>query len=219
MQDTVKEPRQKRSHASFEQLMTTGVALLREGVLFSVAELSERSGVSVGSIYQRFGAKEMIYLTLQDRVLSEMDAEAVALFADTSGKALQERIDYAVKMYCGHVEKYEAVLRSLIQMDNSNPQAAERGQISCQKIESAFVASLLVGLQTEVAEPLRIEATFCFRMIFAATWHRITRQPLAIATEDRTWSEFAADMSILACRFLMAGLPNGRMQVSDALSP
>ena len=55
----MRQPKQDRSRVALERLMAASREILHEGTfeLLTIAEISKRSGVSVGSIYARFGGK------------------------------------------------------------------------------------------------------------------------------------------------------------------
>ena len=108
---------QKRSRATLERLLAAGIALLEdkgyEGL--SIAELSARSGVSVGSIYQRFDSKESLFVALQERILERIDAEQQGLF-DGIDRALPDidLVFQAIGRLAALFRRNEALLRVMI---------------------------------------------------------------------------------------------------------
>ena len=66
----VREPRQARSRATFDRLLSAAVALLAERRFedASVAELVRRAGSSVGAFYARFESKEALLHELDVRL-------------------------------------------------------------------------------------------------------------------------------------------------------
>jgi len=203
MDDIVKTPRQKRSRDTLEQLMTAGVDLLMQGeeAEFSVAALSLKSGVSIGSIYQRFGSKDMIYLALQERVLEAMDRKAARLFPTQRPKNLDDEglIRDAVARFCAHVAGNQKIILSLARFDAGIPRAMERGTQSCLKVGEAFSAYL----QTAFGDARRDDYDKCFRMMFACTWVRITGAPVTFDPATVDWTSLSGFLGDLCVAFLL----------------
>ncbi|HZG31189.1 MAG TPA: TetR/AcrR family transcriptional regulator [Ensifer sp.] len=203
MNDIVKTPRQKRSRDTLEQLMSAGVDLLMQGedAEFSVAALSMKSGVSIGSIYQRFGSKDMIYLALQERVLEAMDREVTRLFPPSRPDDLDDAglIRDAVARFCGHVARNEKIILSLSRFDAGNPRAMERGARSCGKVGEAFSTYL----ETAFGVGRRDDYDNCFRMMFACTWTRITGAPLTFDPATVDWTSLSRFLGDLCVAFLL----------------
>ena len=199
MNSPVNPPRQKRSRHSFEQLMKAGIEILREGAEaeFSIADLSRRTGVSVGSIYQRFGSKERIYLALQDRVLSELDGEVEQLFAPNNARAapFESVVADAVRRFCGHLRRNEALLRALITRDVGNAAALARGELSSQRIEAALLDFLAASLVEMRNTEVRASARVGFRVLYSSAWSRLMKQPLALAEPEYSWEGFTETMT------------------------
>lgn len=206
MEEMIRKPQQKRSRDSLEQMMAAGMELLcQEGTEdFSVADLSARSGISIGSIYQRFGSKEKIYLALQERILEELDGTVDVAFAvGLQGELSPDEVVFrAVQLFTSHVQRHETILRSMIKLDTGNEQAARRGERSCEKIGGAFCTFLQSHLPLEKSSQRSQQYDLCFRMIFATTWARILRQPMAISDDMLTWDLLTAELSNLCCAYL-----------------
>jgi AcrR family transcriptional regulator len=67
-------PQQTRSHASLRKMLVAGRELLDEtGDLarFSIADIVERAGTSVGAFYRRFDNKDALFDAVQEAALSE----------------------------------------------------------------------------------------------------------------------------------------------------
>ncbi|WP_139310775.1 TetR/AcrR family transcriptional regulator [Allorhizobium taibaishanense] len=203
MDDIVKRPRQKRSRDTLEQLMNAGVELLMQGEEseFSVARLSVKSGVSIGSIYQRFGSKEMIYLALQARVLEAMDAQAMRLFPTHRLDNMDDAavIRDAVMRFCKHVSDHEKTIVALARLDGGNPRAVERGAQSCMKMGKAFETYL----QTALGDTRQDAYDRCFRMMFSCTWVRIVGAPIAFDVTTADWTAFCDFLGDMCVAYLL----------------
>ena len=65
-------PQQERSRASFERVVQAATALLEEDGYdgFTLAEVSKRANVSIGSIYARVKSKDDLFYVIQDRYMT-----------------------------------------------------------------------------------------------------------------------------------------------------
>ena len=70
----VRPPKQRRSRESYERVLDAAHALLEENGFegFTAQEVAERSGVSVGAIYERFGNKETLLRAVHARLMESM---------------------------------------------------------------------------------------------------------------------------------------------------
>src|SRR5581483_4676904 len=77
----IRPPQQKRSRASLERVLAAGTQLLEEEgwEAFTLAEVSRRAGVSIGSIYARMPSKDALFRAIQEHSL-QMIAELAATF-------------------------------------------------------------------------------------------------------------------------------------------
>ena len=68
----VQPPQQERSRASFERVIQAATALLEEDGYdgFTLAEVSKRANVSIGSIYARVKSKDDLFYVIQDRYMT-----------------------------------------------------------------------------------------------------------------------------------------------------
>ncbi|MFJ4159702.1 TetR/AcrR family transcriptional regulator [Microbacterium testaceum] len=75
--DGLLQPKQQRSRDSFAKVCAATIALLRERGTgqFSLAEVSARAEVSIGSIYGRVAGKAELLRVVQDQEFGRLDAE------------------------------------------------------------------------------------------------------------------------------------------------
>ena len=73
----IRPPVQRRSRESLERLLQTGLELLQEKGFdgFTLQELSQRAGVSIGSIYGRVEGREALIMAIYERAMESIDAE------------------------------------------------------------------------------------------------------------------------------------------------
>src|SRR5207237_189464 len=73
----VRPPQQQRSRESFERVLEAAVDLLEtEGYAgFTLAEVSRRARVSIGSIYARVSSKDDLFYAIHERVMAQIGVE------------------------------------------------------------------------------------------------------------------------------------------------
>ena len=111
-----REPAQQRSRESLARVYRATNELLDRSTFdrVTVAQISERAQVSVGSIYQRFGSKDDLLWVLYDAYLTEA-AEVVASLGSKSARmALSSRIEAVILMICGLFRSHRGIVRSLL---------------------------------------------------------------------------------------------------------
>src|SRR5271166_6429454 len=76
---------QQRSRVTHERLFAAGTRLLEEGgeEALTVAAVADAAGLSVGSVYRRFGDKERLLAAIQTRFTDEFREEFRQRVADT----------------------------------------------------------------------------------------------------------------------------------------
>jgi AcrR family transcriptional regulator len=97
MKETRKTPRQERSRALVDSILTATVRVLSSFGLeeSTTTRIAERAGVSIGSLYQYFRNRDELLGALVDRLVEEN----VQRFLDElqSGKSLDEQIEAIVR--------------------------------------------------------------------------------------------------------------------------
>lgn len=108
-------PKQDRSRAALERLMTATREMLHDGNFedLTIAAISKRSGVSTGSIYARFKGKDELFRAVMALVLNELDEEWTKLIEQLreQGLGLQPLVPAAVSLLGDHLQRHAPLLR------------------------------------------------------------------------------------------------------------
>lgn len=206
MQQLVKIPQQERSRQTMQNILDAGRELLISGGFdgFSVAQLSALSGVSVGSIYQRFGKKEEVYRMLQAGLLNEMDQKATARFEQVENpyKNDCEVIFDAIKRFCHHCIDNQQLLRALISRGMIDSAANERGVESSILIGKLFKQFLHTHMKTQNLKDPDFAYDICFRMIYSFGWRRIMADPTLESDTNIEWDQIVEELCAMCARYL-----------------
>ncbi len=111
----MRQPKQDRSRVALERLMAASREILHEGTfeLLTIAEISKRSGVSVGSIYARFGGKEDLFIAVMMEVMQELDAEWQQLIQQLHARnlPLRQRLPALMDVRAEYLRRHAGILR------------------------------------------------------------------------------------------------------------
>lgn len=210
MDANARKPMQKRSRATLEKLLRAGVELLGERGYegLSIAELSARAGVSVGSIYQRFDGKEALFAALRDRVMATIDAEQGRLFDDID-PALPDQalVHAAVGRLAAHVRRHGPLLRAMILRGTVDEPTRLRGSESSMTLAKAFETFLLSSVRRFGHESPERAADVSFRIVYATLTRRIVSGPSFESDAVISWDELAAEVARVCAAYLLGPSP------------
>jgi AcrR family transcriptional regulator len=129
---TMREPRQERSKASHERMLVAAEEILATGDLdaLTLAAVSRRGKVSIGSIYCRFDGKDALLHAVQLRVLDRVDARMLAqiAIAREEARSLGAIVPSLVEVMAETLRAYSAWLRPLMQRATFDPVVARTGK-------------------------------------------------------------------------------------------
>ncbi len=115
-----------RSERTHERIVGATLALIREGdPQPRTADIAERAGVSVRSIFQHFADTEALFVAVADKVVQEVINLTRPI---PEGASLRERIDALVEQHAGASETLLPIIRSIAANQGHSPALAERSR-------------------------------------------------------------------------------------------
>jgi len=200
-------PRQRRSRESSERVIKAGLELLDELEYdsFTIAEVSRRAGVSVGSIYARFGSKDDLFLVLHDRAMQDIEREHRASFDAAPWSELDDReaIRRAVHALTEVFRRRASILRVFMLRGALDPQVLARGSTAVREVQAAFAAAVLTHREAMRHPDPELALDVFFRMAFAALARRIVYGPVHESDRPVTWDELADEQAELCAAYLL----------------
>lgn len=172
----VQPPQQQRSRASFERVLAAGSAVLEERGYdgFTLADVSKRAKVSIGSIYARVKSKDDLFYVIQDRFMT--DAETLPGFvanpdgyADLDTRSLIRR---CVQDVGEQFQSNSRLLRVFMHRGIVDPVVAERSSRSVFTFAHAFETLLL----TRRDEIRHADPELAVDVAFRTAWGTLARQ-------------------------------------------
>ncbi|MHB9859052.1 TetR/AcrR family transcriptional regulator [Streptomyces sp. YIM S03343] len=196
-------PQQKRSRAAMERILHAAQTLIAErgtGGL-TIADVAERAGVSVGTIYSRFSGKEALIAATQERWLHQITAFQQAQYA-----AAAARSDDFDGFVTGHVTAMvawfrrdadlirEFAVRTIGQSGN--------GDTAVRRLQEIFTR----GCDAVLSHPGRpphlsqVQVSLAMRAAQATLEWRVTTPPAG--APDNDWDLLAVELPRLVLSYL-----------------
>ncbi|WP_103341462.1 TetR/AcrR family transcriptional regulator [Amycolatopsis sp. CA-126428] len=135
-------PRQHRSRRSMAQILTAAETVwTRDGPGgFTMAAISEESGISIGGLYSRFNGKHGLVLAVKDRLLTRLEQDAAERLHD-HGKGLDHTVRELVTFLAQ--ADLSAVARSLGTAVSPDEELFARGALAWQRLCASFCTAAL----------------------------------------------------------------------------
>jgi AcrR family transcriptional regulator len=200
-------PRQKRSRESLERAVAAGVDVIVDlgwdG--FTVAEVSRRARVSVGSLYARFGSKEELFLAAQTRAIAEMEAEETGYYdlARWSDASDLEVVTGAIGGIARVFEHHGGVLRGLMRRSGGDDQVSQRGSVGASHMARSF-STLVLSRREAIRQPdPELAVDLAYRVVFSTLARRIVYGPTFESPVEIDWDVFVAEQERACVAYLL----------------
>jgi AcrR family transcriptional regulator len=200
-------PRQKRSRESLERAVAAGVEVIVDlgwdG--FTVAEVSRRAKVSVGSLYARFGSKEELFLAAQSRAIAVMEQEERAYFdlARWADAGPREVVIGAIDGLVHNFERHGGVLRGLMRRAGRDDEVSHRGSLGASHMARSY-CTLILSRREAIRQPdAEIAVDMSYRMVFSALGRRIVYGDTFESQRPVPWDVFVAEQRRACVAYLL----------------
>lgn len=197
---------QARSRRTRELISEAAYALLTEGGVdaLTMTALAERAGVSVGSVYRRFGDKDRLLSAVQEsfaeslQLHAELEYERRPTDASTEPAAM---IAFAVHTAVGAVSSRARVLRVFLQLGAISPEVHEIGLRAVNRTGLSFARVLDRVPMRHQDRASAID--FVFHLIDAELSYRLlhTRQS---EVDNLEWEDLRRRLTDVAVGYLLA---------------
>lgn len=185
-------PRQRRSRETLERVLAAAQDVFAElgedG--FTMAEVSRRSGASVGGIYRRFASKEDLLVAMLDRVAAADEAETIAALATRDWTTCTDRelVDHLIAGLATTWRRQAPLMRALMarRLRGIDDAVNDQGHRVMAQQARAFTTVVLLRRDRITAPQPEAAADFAFRLVTAACgrWTAETIETRAPAPMD-----------------------------------
>lgn len=173
----IREPLQARSRESFARVQDAALNLLREkgDDSFTLAEVSERSGVSTGSIYGRVKGKDALLRLVHVRELERIDAdtEAVLAAAVEGRSSVEDGVRALVSALAELLRAEAGVLRPFMLRAVHDAEVARAGKRSSDRAIEAFCGGLLRFRDQIRRDDPRAAVEWCHTVVYSVLARRL----------------------------------------------
>jgi len=203
-------PKQQRSRESFDRVIVAATELLRDGGLaaLTLAAVSRRSKVSIGSIYCRVDGKDALVREVQLVVLAEMEHEFALLVNRVRRKHLPliSLVPTLIAEFASYLQKHATLLSAFMQQGDRDRVVEEVGRRSFQETLLDFKL-LLLERASEFAHPDPEEAaTMCFNVTYATLGRFLglnSGVPGHGGTGEGDWSRLVENLGVMCRAYIM----------------
>ncbi|MFJ4036717.1 TetR/AcrR family transcriptional regulator [Microbacterium sp. NPDC090007] len=189
------EPQQQRSRDSFAKVRAAVLALLHERGTgqFSLAEVSGRAGVSIGSIYGRVSSKAELLRVIQAQEFDRLDldtAERVAA-AGIGARDFETATAAIVAAYGGILRENRDLLSPFFAMGVDDAEILARGRRSGDAGQAVFVRAVLAAAAAHGVTLSSDDAVWAFEVFYSLCVRYLGLGVTSTATPDDAyrWSE------------------------------
>jgi len=204
---SLRPARQERSRASLERLLAAGTRLLEEKGYegFTLAEVSRRARVSIGSIYARVESKDALFQAIHERFMAEL-TEAYGAF-DEAGRwetlDTPELVRSAVRELAAGFT-VNARLLSVIMHRGAVDQAVTARGSAASAVHAERFERLLLDRAGEIRHPdPALAVDMCFRMVFCTLARQIMYGPTFESAERVGWDALVDELGDLCVGYLL----------------
>jgi AcrR family transcriptional regulator len=202
-----REPKQARSRQSFEKTIEAALALLQErgSDEFTLADVSSRAGVSIGSIYARFEGKDELLRVAHGRKLDDIDAVSAHLFGPVPlkpeaglGSIAREAVDKVIEV----LRRYADILRPFMLRASGDETISQRGAAS----HAALAAHFTMVLRQWPGEHLgQADIDWCFNVVYSVVARRLGLGSTVEGSGNLGWPEIAENLAGMVASYLQSG--------------
>ncbi|GBF08004.1 TetR family transcriptional regulator [Deinococcus aerius] len=205
----IRTPQQDRSRQSFERVLEAAIEILSEEGYeqLTLAGVSQRAGVSTGSIYGRVRGKEDLLDAVQVRILERVEGQQAELLSDIRAEHLPfgALVTKMVSALGEFLKAQANLLRPLMSRAPSNPTVASLGKRSFHKLRQGWVDTLLER-RAEIGHPRPEHAVeACFSLAYAAFARYLGLGSTADVAGEGDWDELKHDLGEMSELFLRYG--------------
>lgn len=193
-------------------MIEAAIEILQEDGLhaLTLAEVSRRSRVSIGSIYCRVKGKEDLIRAVQSVALGEMEKEFAALVNRVRRRALplRELVPAMVRELALYLRRHATLLTAFMQTGAQDPLVEAAGRKAFQQNALDFRLILLEHhAEFRHPEPEHAAAT-CFMVVYGALarYLGLGAAGAADGAREGDWNLLVEDLGLMALAFLVVDL-------------
>lgn len=172
--DGIAQPRQQRSRDSFARVRSATIALLAEkgpdGV--TIADVSARAHVSVGTIYGRVGNRANLLRVVQEEELARI-TQSMAAHLDELTTTGENSVSGVITAFVGEMRASSTSIRTLVATAAALGEHSEAGPESWRAVRRVVIAALRRADDAPPGEADDRWLNWVFEVIDSSTTHHL----------------------------------------------
>jgi AcrR family transcriptional regulator len=205
----IRPPQQRRSRESLERVLKAGERVLTEKGYegFTIAEVSRKAKVSVGSVYGRFDSKEALIRAIHLRLMERLTGpeEEVAAAPDDPGLDLAAVVARGVHALADSMDRERTLLRVFMVRGAVDPSIARPGSESSQATGRAFETAVLAHRGEIGHDDPELAADIAFRMVYDVLARQVMHGPTFESDRPVAWDELVGELIAAVLAYLRHG--------------
>lgn len=203
----VHPPQQERSRASLERVLEAGTTLLEEAGYqgFTLAEVSRRANVSIGSIYARVSSKDDLFHAIHEREVARIAAEHDGLGDPQrwSDLATRDLVVAAVAEIGAVFHQNSEILRVIMHRGIVDTTTASRSAAGASAIGDQFETLLLTRRDDVAHADAELAVDVAFRMAWSTFARQIMYGPTFESRRPVEWNRLVAEVGSACAAYLL----------------
>lgn len=201
----INQPLQERSRVSLEKAMVGARTLMLQlgSEEFTLADVSETSGVSIGSIYLRFKTKDNLVraVLINELEIIARQEECLIELGRAQSASLADFVSYYVDSFAIHLKNHAPLLQIAMQRASWDQSIAKPGRKSGD--QSAHATAAVFASYAEQKDPRNLaKARTAYRIIFAALARELGLGSTRESAHWTDWDEFKRELSAMCFAYL-----------------
>ncbi len=202
----VQPPQQERSRASFERVIEAATRLLEEEGYdgFTLAEVSKRANVSIGSIYARVKSKDDLFYVIQDRYMTATEERQRLQEPSVWRDLAPEDAIVGVVAEIGELFKVnDRLLRVFMHRGIVDPAVAARSSDSVSRFHDEVEAILLTKRNAIAHADPELAIDVAFRMVWGTLARQIMYWPTFESQRTIAWETLVNELARACSAYLL----------------
>jgi AcrR family transcriptional regulator len=180
----------------------------------TVAAVAEAAGVSVGSVYRRFGDKDRLLAAVQRRFTADFRAELaerVAAACSGSGESPEDVIGSAVEGVAETFRAHGALMRVFFLLGTRDPAVFEHGSDASIDGGRTFRNTVMLVAPALRRHPdVEVAIDFSYRLAYAVCAHRIVYGDNLESARTLSWPQLIQQLRVAVAAYLLNPLADDR---------
>jgi len=204
---SVRPPQQERSRASFERVLQAARELLEEEGYssFTIVRVSERAGVSIGSIYARVPSKDALFHEVHAGSMKEIGEqyESIAEAESRSDLPTPELIAETIRLFAQPFKAHMPFLRVVMHRGAVDDHVATFGsRVSSEQAEQ--FRSVVLTRRDEIVHPdPELAADVAYRMVYCTLARQVMYGPTFESQNLIEWDDLVTELANAVSAYLL----------------